>query len=129
VEISLAVLDEALCVMESWADGRECRGVLFLETNDLSPVRREMLRRRVAEVRELLAEARDRLGLKASEAQASGDIWSRCCGIRDTLSELGARHMKAYGELTPGLAQYMNGLSARLTAAIDRLAGEAGRPQ
>lgn len=125
VGIALAGMDEVLCAIEAWANGREAQGVLYSEKNDLPAHRRESLRTRVREAREVLAEARDRLGLRANEARASADVWSQCCALRDTLSELGAQHMKGYGNLPPELARYMDGLSARLVSAIDRLAEEA----
>jgi len=126
IGIALAGLDEVLCAIEAWADGREARGVLYTETNDLPNSQREALRKRVGEARRLLVEARDRLGLKPTEVRASGDVWSRCCAIRDTLSELDAKHMKGYGGLPTELARYMNGLASRLVDAIDRLAEGAG---
>jgi len=126
VGIALARLDELLCAIESWADGRQARGVLYSEINDLPRRRREAFRKRAAEVRTLITEARGRLSLEATEIRASGDIWSRCSAMRDTLSELGAKHMKGYGELPPSLASYMNDLSARLVEAIDQLSQEGG---
>ena len=125
IGIALAGLDEVLCEIESWMDGREARGVLYVETNDIPSHRRGSFRRRVDEARKLLVEARDRLGLKTTEVRASSRVWSCCCGLRDTLSELGAKHMKGYGELPPEPARYMNDLSARLVSAVDRLAEEA----
>lgn len=125
IGIALAGLDKVLCSIESWADGREARSALYFETNDLPPSRREALRQRAHEARKLLLDARDRLGLKATEVRASCDVWSRCCGFRDTLTELDAKHLQGYGELPPESAEYMNDLAARLVSAIDRLAEEA----
>ena len=120
--IALANLDRELCVIESWADGREDDGVLYRERNDLTRRRIAALRKRIAEARELLVEARDRFGLRVTEARASGDAWGRCCALRDTLSELDAKHMKGYGELSTQGAEYLDGLSSRLVAAVDRMA-------
>jgi len=124
ISVSLALLDEVLCSIESWADGCEARGVLYTQTNDLLPGQRQALRKRVREVRELLAETCERLGLRPTEVRASRDIWSRCSVLRDTLSELDAKHMKGYGPLSPALSRYMDDLSARLVAEIDRLLEE-----
>jgi len=124
ISVALTGLDEVLCSIESWADGREARGLLYAETNDLLPGQRQALRKRVHEVRELLAETCERLGLKGTEVRASRDIWSRCSVLRDTLSELDAKHMEGYGPLSPGLSRYMDHLSARLVAEIDRLLEE-----
>jgi len=125
IGVALAGMDQVLCAIEAWANARESRGVLYTETNDLPPSRRETLHRCVEETRKLLVEARDRLGLESTEVRASADVWSRCCAIRDTLSELDAHHMKGYGELPQGLSRYMDELSARLVIAIDWLAEEA----
>lgn len=122
VGIALAGLDEVLCAIESWVDGRDARGVLYFERNDLTPRRREALHRCVTEARSLLVEARDHLGLEAREVRASTAIWSRCCALRDTLSELDAKHMKGYGELAAECAQYLDRLSRRLVAVADRTA-------
>jgi len=129
IGVALAGLDELLCTIESWADGREARGVLYLETNDLTRRRREALRGHAREVRTLLLEARDRLGLKTTEVRASGDVWSRCCAIRDMLGELGEKHLKGYGEMPGQLAKYMDHLSATLVDAIDRMSKAAKRDE
>lgn len=120
--VALAGLDEILCETESWIEGRQARGILYVETNDLSPHRQDALRARVEAARRILLEARDRFGLQPTRVRASSRVWSLCCAIRDTLGELGARHMKGYGALPLDLGRFLDNLSARLVEAVDRLA-------
>lgn len=124
ISVGLSCVDEMLCVIEAWMGGRAAQGVLYCERNDLPAQRHGPMRQRVAETRELLAEARDRLGLKANEVVASADTWSRICVHRDTVCELDAKHLRGYGELPAEVGGYMDGLSCRLLNALDRLADE-----
>ncbi|MCX7803943.1 MAG: hypothetical protein N3A38_02020 [Planctomycetota bacterium] len=124
VGAALAAFDEILCDIEARAEARERTGTLYIEENDIPPGRKEPLRKRVGDIRRALAEARDRLRLTPTRTRASNVMWSRCCAIRDVLSELSARHMKGYGDLSPGASRYLDDLSARLVEALDELSGE-----
>jgi hypothetical protein len=124
VGVGLSCVDGMLCGIEAWLGGRAAHGVLYWERNDLPAQRHGPMRQRVAEVRELLAEARDRLGLEGIEVLASADTWSRLCVHRDTVCEMDAKHLRGYGELPPAVGRYMDGLSCRLLRAIDLLIQE-----
>jgi hypothetical protein len=125
IGVALAALDEALCMVEAWAGGREAVGVLYSETNDLPPHRRAALRKHVEDTRRLLVEAREHLGLPMSHVRASNDIWGRCCVLRDMLAELDSARLKGYGKLSAGAGEYVDGLSERLLAAVNRIADAA----
>jgi len=51
VETTLQLLDEGLCRVEQWAEGRQRSSVLYTETNRLSPAQRNALLREVAAMR------------------------------------------------------------------------------
>lgn len=124
VGAALAAFDEILCDIEVQAEKRDKTGTLYIEDNDIPPERREPLLKRVEDIRRILAEARDRLCLAPTRTRTSNVMWSRCCAIRDVLSELSAKHMKGYGDLAPGAMRYLDELSARLVEALDGLSEE-----
>jgi len=121
ISTTLALFDALLGRLAEWADGREQRGVLYEEVNDLGPDRRRVLRRQVARLRRRLEAARRDLGLAVIHEPASLDIWGRCAAFRENLVELEARRLRRYGEVPPDLADYMDALSGDLTAGLDRL--------
>ena len=127
IGIALTGLDEVLCGVEAWALGHEADGVLHKETNDLSTRQKQALEQGVVAIRQIIKTASADLGLRKTRVRASAAIWGRCCALRDTLSELGAKHLKGYGEMSPELRRYMDDLSARLLNAVDRLVEETGR--
>lgn len=114
ISTTLGLLDEALCEFESWANGRETRSALYREKNDLSPERREKILGEVAQMRDMLRELRDTLGLDGTVRSATKEIWGRCLGLWDHLAELETRYLRRYGEPPPGLAEYLDPKAVRL---------------
>lgn len=134
IGIALVELDKVLCAIESWTGGRESRGVIYIEANDLTQEKKELLRRLVSNARKLLAGICDELDLIPVTVSASHDIWIKCWGTRDMLAELDSRHMKRYGELPPSSVEYLNSISRSLEATVDiilkavRRVGQDERP-
>lgn len=58
IATTLAVLDEALCEFEQWAEGREIKSIFYREANELQPEQREAIKNQVARLREKLMEMR-----------------------------------------------------------------------
>lgn len=121
VETTLQLLDEGLCTIEQWAEGREQRSVLYAETNDLSAAQREKLLQEVAAIRRELREARETMGLSPRSLGAAKDIWALCSGLRVDLMEMESKRLRGYGRITGKAADHIDGTSHRLQAAFDRI--------
>lgn len=121
IAATLGLLDEMLCLIDDWAAGRERRGVLYQERNNLSPAQRETLLERTASLRKRLDTARRELALPVRSCDALTDIWSRCGAARETIMELEGRHLRRYGRLTPEQERYMDALSSEVLEGVDGL--------
>jgi len=117
IEVTLAVLDEALCEFEDWAGGRERHSVFYSESNNLSPEQRQAIRAEVARMRDLLRELRD-LGLAGRTENAANLIWGKCSVLWVNLQELESKSLTRYGAVPPGLAEILDPKIERL---IDHL--------
>jgi len=122
ITIALRMLDEMVCVVETWALGRQVRSVLYEERNDLSEAQRRRLLAEVASVRKALREVKERLGLEGEVLHAGRDIWSRASAFREHLMELEGRALVRYGEVPPELGRFMDPLVGRLLCRLDRIA-------
>jgi len=89
--------------MESWAKGREVRSVLYEERNDLSEDQRREILREVEDLRGILRQIGDFLGL-----------W-------EGLVELEGKYLRRYGEVPPKLAEYMDSQVAALIEGLQRI--------
>ncbi len=63
ISIALTLLDETLCEVEQWADGREIQSVFHRDHNALSSVQRQEMLSETAEMRDLLRELQETPGL------------------------------------------------------------------
>jgi len=118
---TLLLLDEALCQFEQWAEGREIVSVLYREQNDLSARQRRSILSEIAKMRKVLEELREALGLEAETEAVAHLIRSRCSVMWEYLVELEGKRLRRYGELLPGLAEYLDGRVAELTVRLGRI--------
>jgi hypothetical protein len=107
IAITLALLDESICQFEEWACSRQIRSVLYLEVNTLSSDQQEKIRLEVSEMRNILLELRDILGLAANTRVMSDTIRSQCHGHWIYLTELAGSYLRGYGEPPTGLVEYL----------------------
>jgi hypothetical protein len=132
VSATLALMDEMLCRIEEWAGGRERKGVLYQERNNLRPAQRRALAQECARLRMRLESSRRELGLTVTCEEAATDVWSRCAALRETIMQLEGRHLRRYGAVAPEVEAYMDALSRDLLAGLDRLlqalAAQDGHP-
>jgi hypothetical protein len=130
ISSTLSLLDEDLCDFEQWANGHEIRSVLYEVRNTLSPSDREMIAERVAIMRTLLGEIRDTLHLEAKVRSTDRIIVSSCAVQWAGLVELGSGYLRRYGELPPGLGEYLDPRVKELNdhlRVISTAAGKSGR--
>jgi hypothetical protein len=134
ISSTLSLLDEDLCKFAQWAKGHEVRSALYEVRNTLSPVQRQLIAKRVEKMQVMLEEIRNALNLLGSVRMVDKMIVGSCAIQWASLLELEGGHLRRYGELPPGLAEY---LDPRVKALNDDLhvisiaAGQSirGRPR
>jgi len=117
----LLLLDEALCTCEQWAQGRECHSVIYNERNVLSHGQQQALLKEIGEMRDLLRALQRALGLKGETRTSAGAIFQQVLATRDAVVELKSEHLRGYGELPEGLAQYLDPRLEELVQRLNRL--------
>ncbi|MCL6520123.1 MAG: hypothetical protein K6T99_09840 [Armatimonadetes bacterium] len=108
IAITLAILDEVLCEIEQWANGREISSILFKEHNTLSSQQRQKILSEVMRMKNLLLELQQTLLLEPSIQNAKTAIRSRCAWLWEHLVELKSEHLRRYGEISKKLAEYLD---------------------
>jgi len=105
---ALLLLDRTLCEIEEYARGREVRSVFYVEQNTLSADQRTSLLAEIAQMRGLLRELKDALGLEVETEDVGRKIWGECSTFWEVLVETKSRFLKRYGEPPDGLAEYLD---------------------
>ena len=122
----LLVLDEALSEFERWARGQTAEAVFYEERDNLTAAQRKVLLREIAEVRRLLREMQQTLGLKREQQNARQAIVSRCAHLWELLIELEPRYLRHYGPVPEELVEYMAPRAAELQRRIEAIGREIG---
>jgi hypothetical protein len=121
ISTALALLDETLCAFELWASGREDHGVLYHEQNTLSAQEREEILSAIPQIRQVLEEMRDKLGLQPKVENVASNIWAWCWILMEPLQELEGRHLRRYGEPPAELVEYVDPKVAQLCELLGRV--------
>jgi len=122
ISTALSLLDKALCEFNEWGKGKEIRSVLYEVRNPLSLDQQRAISDLVREMQIILGEVRDALHLEKTTRSVDKMILGSCSVQWVSLAELEGRHLRRYGELPPGLANY---LDPRATLLIEKLRGIA----
>lgn len=115
---ALVLLDEMLCEIEHFAQGRQYRSVFYVERNRLSPDHRTRLAAEVGRMRRLLRELQEDLELKPTIEDPARKIWGHASGFWEVLVEAQSPYLRRYGDVPPALANY---LDPRLEKLISHL--------
>jgi len=118
ISITLALLDETLCEVEQWANGREIRSVFYEEHNTLSTRQRQGILSEIARMRSLLHELKDDLALEPTVEDAGAAIRGKCSGLWEHIVELKAKHLRRYGEVPADLGKYLDPRAEQLIQGI-----------
>jgi hypothetical protein len=118
ISTALSLLDQMLCQVEQYAHGRQIRSVLYVERNALSANQKKSLLAEIAQMRHLLKELKDALGLEAKTEDAGRKIWGQGSTFWEILVETKSRFLKRYGQPPDGLAEY---LDPRIDLLIEHL--------
>lgn len=121
ISATLTLLDKALCEFDRWAHGHAVRSVLYRVHNPLSTAQRKALAAEVAEMKGMLQEIKSTLHLNESVHEADRMIVGSCSTLWVSLVELEGRRLKRYGELPPGLADYLDPQVAELNRHLQRI--------
>lgn len=122
ISVTLVMLDQNLCRIARWAEGREAQSVMFEERNELRPDQRTQLLEQIAELRTKIAQIKECCGLKEEAASVVNSIFTICFGLRDDLVDLEPTFMRRYGELSSELAEFLDGASKEILQKMDGLA-------
>ncbi len=115
---ALRLLDQMLCEIEEYAQGREVASVLYRERNTLTAAQKQALTSETAAMKQELKEIKDRLGLAARKESVAREIWAKSSGLWETLVETTSRHLKRYGPVSEELAEF---LDPRIEQLIEHL--------
>ena len=96
------------CTFEQYARGAEAQSVLYQEQNTLRDEQKRDILARIKAVRELLEQLRDDLGLAPETQDIARAIWAMSSAFWVALVELDSGHLRRYGDVPPGLAQYLD---------------------
>jgi len=118
ISITLTILDETICEMEKWANGREVQSVFYRERNTLSSRQRQQILSEIAQMRSLLRELQETLGLEPTVQDAAAAIRGKCSGLWEHIVELKAKHMRRYGEVPADLNEYLDPRAEQLIQGI-----------
>jgi len=121
ISITLAILDETLCEVEQWANGREIRSVFYTERNTLSGWQRQEMLFEIAQMRSLLQELRGTLGLEPTVQDVGAAIRGKCAGLWEHIVELKAKYLTRYGDVPAGLGDYLDPRAERLIQGITHI--------
>lgn len=123
ISVTLVMLDQNLCRIARWAEGREAQSVMFEERNELQPEQRKQLLDRVVELRTRIAQIKESCGLKEEAASVVNSIFTICYGLRDDLVDLEPMFMRRYGDISPEFAEFLDCASKDILKQMDDLAG------
>jgi hypothetical protein len=121
ISITLSILDETLCEVEQWANGREVQSVLYRERNVLSSRQKQEILAEIAQMRSLLQELQEALGLEPTVQDAGAAIRGKCAGLWEHIVELKAKYLTRYGDVPACLGDYLDPRAERLIQGITHI--------
>jgi len=121
ITITLSILDETLCEVEQWANGREVQSVLYRERNVLSSRQKQEILAEIAQMRSLLQELQEALGLEPTVQDAGAAIRGKCAGLWEHIVELKAKYLTRYGDVPACLGDYLDPRAERLIQGITHI--------
>jgi hypothetical protein len=121
ISVTLSLLDKRLCEFEEWAKGKEVHSVLYEVLNPLSSEQGRAISELVTEMQSILAEISGMLHLEGTVRSVDKMISGSCSVLWVSLSELESRHLRRYGELPSGLAEYIDPKTALLVEKLRKI--------
>ncbi len=118
IAITLTILDETLCEVEQWANGREVQSVFYQEHNALSDRQRQEILSEIARIRGTLQELRETLKIEPTVQDAASAIRGKCAGLWEHIVELKGKYLRRYGDVPADLEEYIDPRAEQLVEGI-----------
>jgi hypothetical protein len=121
ISAALSLLDKALCEFDEWARGKEIRSVLYEVQNPLTRGQGEAIAELVGDMWMILKQLEETLNLEKSVRTANKLILGSCSVNWVSLAETESRHLRRYGSLPSGLAEYLDPKVALLADKLKKI--------
>ncbi|MBW1980498.1 MAG: hypothetical protein JRJ12_04705 [Deltaproteobacteria bacterium] len=108
ITTTLRLLDQALCGVCQWAEGREVRSVFYQESNRLTATQRENILATVSSMQEKLLHIREDLQLEPHVQSVADSIRGQCLILWTSLVELESGRLARYGKIPAELPDYLD---------------------
>jgi hypothetical protein len=128
ISISPQLLDKQICQWEQWIDGHIAPGVMYQQQDSLSASRKIELRRRIAEIREVIIQLRGDLKLEPERVNTAQIMVGQATVLWEMLAELNSYSLRGYGEVPMELAHYIDPLGQVLTQQMHDIARLFSKP-
>ncbi len=125
IETALVFLDENLCEFEKLIKGNGIKSVFYVEKNNLSLEQRRKILSEIEVIRKILKELKDTLKLNGTVNEIDRTIWGHCSGLWEVLVETESKYLKRYGEIPPGLPDYLDPKIAEIIEGIKHISAVA----
>ena len=126
IATTLALLDEALCLFEEYGRGREVHSVCYQERNRLTARQRKRLLAEIERLRGDIRQIKEDLDLPCRIEEVGKKIWGYSAGFWEMLAEMESKRLRAYGEVSADLAEYLDPRVERLLDLMQGLSAIAG---
>ena len=90
------------------ARGHEIRSALYEHVNHLTPAQRKRLAPLVVEMKDVVRELKEVLGLDGKVREVEKLITTTCTVEWISLTEIGGKYLGRYGKPPPGLVEYLD---------------------
>ncbi len=121
IAITLGLVEARLSDFEQWAEGREWRGAIYRERNDLTPEDREAILAEIRSIQEIIREIRAHFDLPERVEDVAKSIWASCWSLLEPITEMQGRYMRRYGDPSPELMDYLDPQADRLAECVQRI--------
>ena len=121
ITTTLRLVDKAVWVFRSWAEGRSSRSALHEERNDLTAEQRAGILAETDRMIAILVAMRNDLGLEPRLEVAAELIRIRLAAIWVHLMELNGENLRGRGEPTEDLVEYLEQNVRELLKHVDRI--------
>lgn len=119
IETTFSMLDEFLCSLQRWADGKAITSLLFQENNNLAPEQRQQLQNEIIALEKLVKEVKDDLDLTTRTLDVGRVLQGSGAIFTAYIDELDAQRLSDYGPPSPELIAYLEPKLKELDKNLD----------
>ena len=122
IGVRLTLLDETICQIEQFVQGRHIKSVFITETNTLTPSQRNALAVEISAIRDMLRQLRADLHFVVSPRDAADIVRGECNGQWEPITEMNSRYLRSYGAVAEGLAECLDPKADEILQRLHRMA-------